>query len=233
MLSDILEFTETQLLTKASKSMSITKTNLLLALVLITAQDVFTHHSESYLIFEGRLTKADGTLYINADDIALTKNTIMHLFSRIEYHLSNQLIESLNYPGQATTMLGLLKYPDDFSKEQGSINCGIKTRQQLQQYADKNGFAARHAYLIQSPTVKGTFSFRIPLKHNFGFCEDFDKIVYGLKHSLTLVRKTDDGAIFREAPAGAGKVSLDKMSWFMPHVIPADAEKFSIYKIIE
>ena len=30
-----------------------------------------------------------------------------------------------------------------------------------------------------------------------------------------------------------GKVSLDKISWFMPHVIPADAEKFSIYKNIE
>ena len=35
------------------------------------------------------------------------------------------------------------------------------------------------------------------------------------------------------AAAGARKVSLDKISWFMPHVIPADAEKFSIYKTIE
>ena len=56
--------------------------------------------------------------------------------------------------------------------------------------------------------------------------------MYGLKHSLTLVRKTDDDAIFRGAAAGAGKVSLEKMSWFMPDVIPADAEKFSIYKTI-
>ena len=65
------------------------------------------------------------------------------------------------------------------------------------------------------------------------FCEDYDKIVYGLKHNLTLVRKTDDDAIFRGAAAGAGKVSLDKISWFMPHIIPADAEKFSIYKTIK
>ena len=61
------------------------------------------------------------------------------------------------------------------------------------------------------------------MKHIFGFCEDYDKIV----------RKTDDDAIFRLAAAGAGKVSLDKISWFMSHVIPADAEKFSIYKTIE
>ena len=57
--------------------------------------------------------------------------------------------------------------------------------------------------------------------------------MYRLKHSLTLVRKTDDDAIFRGAAVGAGKVSLDKISWFMPHVISADAEKFSIYKTIE
>ena len=80
----------------------------------IESQDVSTHPTESYLIFEGRLTKADGTLYANADEFALTNTAIMHLFCRIEYHLSNQLIVSLNYPGQATTMLGLLKYPDDF-----------------------------------------------------------------------------------------------------------------------
>ena len=29
------------------------------------------------------------------------------------------------------------------------------------------------------------------------------------------------------------KSCLDKMSWFMPHVVSADAEKFSIYKTIE
>ena len=57
--------------------------------------------------------------------------------------------------------------------------------------------------------------------------------MYVLKHSLTLVRKTDDDATFRAAAAGTGKVSLGKISWFMPHVIPAYAEKFSIYKTIE
>ena len=71
------------------------------------------------------------------------------------------------------------------------------------------------------------------MKHIFGFCEDYDKIVCGLKHNLTLFRKTDDDAIFILAAAGAEKVSLDKISWFMPHVIPADSEKFSIYKTIE
>ena len=64
------------------------------------------------------------------------------------------------------------------------------------------------------------------MKNIFACCEDYDKIVYVVKHNLTLVRKTDDDAIFRGAAAGDGKVSLDKILWLMPHVIPADAEKF-------
>ena len=67
----------------------------------------------------------------------------------------------------------------------------------------------------------------------FSFCEEYDKIVYGLKHSLTLLRKTDDDAIFRGAAAMSGKVNLDKISWFMPHVLPACSEKLFIYKTIE
>ena len=56
----------------------------------------------TYLL-EGRLTKADGSAYADAD------NGIMHLFTNIKYQLSGQDIESSYYPGQATTMLGLLK----------------------------------------------------------------------------------------------------------------------------
>ena len=69
--------------------------------------------------------------------------------------------------------------------------------------------------------------------HIFGFCEDYDKIVYGLKHTLTLVRKSDSDAIYRAAKEDAGKVTLSKISWFMPDVVPSDAEKFPLYKSIE
>ena len=114
------------------------------------------------------------------------------------------MIESQKYPGQETTRIGLLKYPDDFSKAQGLNHLWYNDTRTTAVYVDNNGFAARHAYLIQSPTVKGTFSFRIPMKHIFGFCEDYDKIVYDLNQNLTLLRKTDDDAILRGTAAVAG-----------------------------
>ena len=127
MMADILKFTDTPMIDESIEEYEyheyepITGTSLNNGgdiRISIESPDVFTHHSESYLIFESRLTKDDDTPYANTDELALTNNGIMHLFSRIEYHLSKQLIESLNYPGQATTMLGLLNYPNDFSKAQ-------------------------------------------------------------------------------------------------------------------
>ena len=186
-MADILKFTDTPIIDESIEEYEcheydpITGTNLDNGgfgdiRLSIESQDVFTHPSESYLIFQGHLTKADGTAYANADEVALTNNAIMHLFSRIEYHLSNQLIESLNYPGQATTMLGLLQYPDDFSKAQDLNQLCYKDTAIPAAKADNNSFAARHAYLIQSPTVKSTFCFRIPLKHIISFVRTMTKL---------------------------------------------------------
>ena len=80
----------------------------------IETQDIFTHPSKSFLLIEGRLTKVDGNTYTNADLVSLTNNAMMHLFKTIKYQLSGQEIETVLHHGQATTMLGLLKYPDDF-----------------------------------------------------------------------------------------------------------------------
>ena len=129
--------------------------------------------------------------------------------------------------------MGLLKYSFDFSKAQGINQLWQKDTATTASIEQNAGFKTRHVYFIQEPTVKGTFSFRIPLKHIFGFCEDYDRIVYGLKHTLTLVRKSDDDAIFRAADIAAGKVTLEKISWFIPHILPDDAEKLTLYKSIE
>ena len=54
-----------------------------------------------------------------------------------------------------------------------------------------------------------------------------------MKQTLTLTRNNDNDAIFRANAADAGKITLDKISWYIPHVMPADREKMELYKIIE
>ena len=126
----------------------------------IETQDIFTHPSESFLIIEGRLLKADNNSYGNNDLITLTNNGIMHLFKRIRYDLSGQEIESLVHPGQATTMLGLLKYPDDFSKSKGSNQLWYKDTTENAD-DDNVGYLYRRYYIIRNSDPKESFSFRI------------------------------------------------------------------------
>ena len=216
----------------------------------IETQDIFTHPSESYLIIKGRLLKADGTAYAHANRVTLANNGVMYLFKRIRYELSGQDIENITNLGQATTMLGLLKYPDDFSKSKGLNHLWYKDTKNttVLDPADNNynaGFKIRHDYIFGKVNGDvnpiGSFSFRIPLKHIFGFCEDYDKVVYGLKHTLTLTRDNNNTAIHKfndDDGAGndrlaLGQVILSDITWFMPHVIPADEDKMKLYKIIE
>src|SRR5688572_3831382 len=249
MQSDILNFTEASSVDEGIEKYEwheyepVARTNLNSAgeiRINIETQDLFCHPAESYLLIEGRLTKTTGAAYANADVVAITNNGLMHLFSQIEYSLSSQIMETVYHPGQATTMLGLLKYPNDFALAQGLNQLWCKDTGATAALADNTGFAVRQLYLIQKPTTKGMFSFIVPLSHIFGFCEDYDKIVYGLKHTLTLVRKSDDDAIFRARGAddaatlaAAGKVDVSRISWFMPHVDPSLLEKLQLAKTIE
>ena len=198
----------------------------------IESQDIFTHPSESFLLIEGRLTKVNGTDYANADNISITNNAMMFLFRNIQYELSGQEIEKVNYVGYATTMLGLLKYTEDFGRSKGLNQSWYKDSLNAPNNQNK-GWNIRHMHLFNNSDVKGSFSFRIPLKHIFGFCEDYDKVVYGFKHTLSLTRTHEHDAIFRAGAVDAGKITLSKISWFMPHVIPADKDKMELYKIIE
>ena len=124
----------------------------------IEIQDLFTHPSESFLIKEERLTKADGTAYANADIVSLTNNAMMHLFKTIKYQLSGQEIECVMHPGQATTMLGLLKYADDFSKSRGLNQLWYKDTTTGAE-VENVGWNIRKKYIIDNSEPKGTFSF--------------------------------------------------------------------------
>ena len=210
--------------------------------ITIESQDIYTHPAESFLVIEGQLLLDNNNAYINGDKVALINNGIMYLFSDVRYHLASHEIEVLQNPGHATTMLGLLKYPDDFTKSQGLNQVWAPDAEEGTPVAGNLGFKMRRDYIINmvdGAANKGKFNFKIPLKHFLGFCEDYKKILYGMQQRLTLTRTGDNNSILRgqnaanNAAVGNGKVRIDKISWFMPHVIPSDAYRLQLDKIIE
>ena len=206
--------------------------------ITIESQDIYSHPAESFLIVEGKLVKnANDGVYDEDTLISLINNGIMYLFSDVRYHLASHEIEVLQNPGHATTMLGMLKFPDDFSKSQGLNQCWIKDTGEGNTVVDgdnpNEGFKLRRNYIINMPTTRGHFCFKIPLKHFLGFCEDYKKILYGMQQRLTLTRTSDDNAIFRANDVDVGKVDIERIRWFMPHVIPSDMYRLQLDKIIE
>ena len=200
----------------------------------IESQDEFYHPRRSYLLVEGELIKAaNSARYTAAADIALCNNGVMHLFSNARYELGGQEIENVNNPGIAGVLMGSAKLPFDYAAGAGLMQCWAPNTSDSQLINEK-GYEARKKYIIAKSVPIGTFSFIVELDNVFGFVEDYSKITYGMRHKLTLVRKSDNDTILRTAQCpDAGKVNLTKIAWIMPRVIPSDDVKTKLYKMIE
>ena len=54
-----------------------------------------------------------------------------------------------------------------------------------------------------------------------------------MQQRLTLTRTGNSDAIHRALGIDAGRIVLEKIRWFMPHVIPSDAYRLQLDKVIE
>ena len=210
----------------------------------INANDAYTVPSRSYLIIKGQLLRVDNNNPYDANEqITLINNAMMYLFSEIRYSIAMTDIERISSPGQTSSMLGYLSLPDDYSTSAGLKSCWFKD---TTIHADSNkynrspavaagavinaramtatendnynqGFAARRAFLFSSDP-RGSFSFIIPFSHMFGFAE-YDRVIYGVKHTLTLIRESSDNmAIYHADQIPDGKINLKNITWKVPHV---------------
>ena len=127
--------------------------------------------------------------------------------------------------------MGISKFPYDYGNGAGMIQCW--SPQKVDVVLGVRGFNRRQEYIINKSAPRGSFSFAVEFEDIFGFCDYYDKVTYGMRHKLTLVRKNDDDAIQRVILPGAGNVVLTKVAWVMPRVHPSDVKTFSLYKTIE
>lgn len=203
--------------------------------IVIRNQDQFLLPSKSYLNIEAQLLKENGEHYVPDDKISLGNNGLMYLFDRVSYHLSNREIESYANPGIASTVKGLVTYPGDYLK--GTQFLWKKDNSKNTQ--SNSGFNARHKFVL-SRHNNGEFSCSIPLSHIFGFCENYEKIMYGVEHTLILRRNHDSDAIIKSnekegnvEAVPRGKIIISKLSWHMPHAKISDEYKIPLYEQIE
>ena len=116
-------------------------------------------------------------------------------------------------------MMGMTKFPYTF--QLGTVQMQYWSPETRDTLLDR-GFARQKEYTLSKSDPIGSFSFTRELENQSGFVEDYDKVVYGKRHKLTLVGKVNDVAIYRANACEAGKVKLTKIAWLMPRVHASD-----------
>lgn len=186
---------------------------------------------EAYIQFTGKIVKNDGTAYAAAANIAFTNNGIMNYFRTARYMINNQDIEVVENPGEASLVMGLVDYSEDYAKMMGDQICFHVDGPTTTAEAANLGFASRKAMTW----IEGTghrFDFCIPLSHIYRFAKDVRKVFYGMTHNIELIKGNVNDAIMRAAAADAGKVTLTGASLWYPRVTPSLKEQAKLTKWI-
>ena len=205
--------------------------------ITITVQnsDNLYHPANSWLEFEGQI-KNGVAAFEDSDLITLANNGILHLFDNIKYLLSSTEIESVFNPGTVSNVMGLAKYPSSFKS--GLIQCwapDVNNNASITGPTVNEGFKKRHDFFMAKSTPVGSFRIAVPLKHIFGFAEDYNKVLYGFVHTLVLNRSSSDkNALFSAtAVTDTGSVHLENIRWMLPRVSPSEVVRYEFVKQIE
>ena len=181
--------------------------------IAINNQDLLTLPSRSYLYIRGKLT--------NHDKGHLVNNAFAFMFDEILYMIAGKEIDMVRNPG----ITSLMKLVCSMKKNLKLTNAALDTDDNLK--AIHNG---------------GEFSGCIPMEMLMGVFEDYNKVLVNVKQELVLKRsKNDLNCIFTTAakPGAASgdpdlipSITIDSIQWIMPHVIPSDAEKLTLNKVM-
>ncbi|XP_025407443.1 uncharacterized protein LOC112681399 [Sipha flava] len=187
--------------------------------------DAYTLPCESYIYVEKKVSKPKDVGQ-GIGDIKFTNNGLAFLFSELRYELNGVEIQKLKYLGISSCLKGYCSYtPNDLNELQNGAWDINMTEEDNKDFMTENKFSGC-----------------IPLKHLFGFCEDYKKILLNCNQQLILNRASKDFDALYVTGVGAKenieknkKVTLDlqKIIWKMPIVRVSDIEKLKLLKVLD
>ncbi|XP_050066419.1 uncharacterized protein LOC126555556 [Aphis gossypii] len=141
----------------------------------IQNMDAYTLPCESYLYIEGKLNiPADITA--EKGEFNFTNNGLAFLFSEIRYEINGVEIQKLKSPGISSSLKGFCSHtPSELNNLQNAA-----------WDVDMDVSENKHFML------NNKFAGCIPLKHLFGFCEDYKKILLNCNQQIILNRSSTD-----------------------------------------
>jgi hypothetical protein len=153
----------------------------------INNQQHYLLFSEAYLYGEVELRLTGGD-----DKITLENNWFPRCFSHMILRIGGKEIEGIhNAVGEASTLSNFVMTSNAFRNAHGQIAGWVPDTMKGDQ--DRTDVDANMGYFWRMKVYnqKKKFSFIFPLKYLFGFCTDYNKILYLIKIRLELNLKPD------------------------------------------
>ena len=209
--------------------------------------DIFLLPHKAFLEVRGKLVKNDNTNYAANNNVALVNNG-WSLFHTAELHLNDQQVEQVSlYLPQASTIMNLVSFSDDYNKSSASNmlwykdsgDGGTEAREFNANADTANADHTSRAELrtalrnLRRDNYNSGFRMRnlltagnkevcmlLPLSSVFGLCRDVTSVTRGIKYSLLLDRANSNNYIHRRNGVNDGKFKISHISLWMPKVEP-------------
>ena len=177
--------------------------------MVVQQMDLYTLPSESFISLEGHVTFTETTTITTQ---SLSNNFPAFLFDEIRFELNNVDIDHTKNVGITTLMKNLCSLEQ--SEENGMLVSGWNRKETFDVGNQEH------------------FNVILPLKKLLGFCEDYKKILVNVKQELVLLRSRNDLNCYVSASDQTTKIHLDKVTWWVPHVILEDVHKLKLLQVL-
>jgi hypothetical protein len=184
--------------------------------------DSYTLPCESYIYIEGKINKPADAV----GEVRFSNNGLAFLFSEMRYEINGIEIQKLKSPGVSSCLKAFYSYTPN---EMNTLdNCAWDSA--IDSEDNKNSMTGN------------VFTGCIPLKHLFGFCEDYKKFLLNCDQQLILNRSSTDLDAIRVVDAGTTEhveknkkitIELTKVTWKMPIIKVSDKEKLKLLKVLD
>ncbi|KAL4092500.1 hypothetical protein QTP88_027001 [Uroleucon formosanum] len=184
--------------------------------------DSYTLPCESYIYIEGKVNKPADAV----GEVRFSNNGLAFLFSEMRYEINGIEIQKLKSPGVSSCLKAYCSYtPNDLNALENAAWDSAMDSEDNKNFMTNNVFTGC-----------------IPLKHLFGFCEDYKKILLNCNQQLILNRASTDLDAIRVVGEGTTTavdknkkitIELTKVTWKMPIIKVSDKEKLKLMKVLD
>ena len=179
--------------------------------ITIQQQDLYVLPHESYLYVEFSVARK-GT---NAGELPkFVNNYGAFLFEELRYELNGFEIDRCKHAGISSCLKGYATFSRHQHADTSHTTWNLKAEQPAAQ-------------------LTTNYSFCLPLKYLFGFCEDYKRILMNCKHELIIIRGRTDMPCFIGNTEDIAEFYIKKIHWRVPHIQVNEESKLKLLKLVE